>query len=395
MRLHKTLVGAALLLAVAGAAASEFWRRVDNPGPVIGPDGQQHAASCSAYPGTDPTFRFWTRRGSSRNLVVYFEGGGACWDDLSCTFPIAQRMPAAVPQFFSPAVPPNGAPRELSGLFDLSNPANPVKDWTIVYIPYCTGDIHLGSATRTYRNVGHPVYKNLPDEFEIRHKGFDNFMVVLDWMQRNVRAPQQVLVTGASAGGYGATGNFPWVARTFPNARLAVLADGAQGVTTPGFDTGTPGRGSWNPQLAPWVFGDGDPPVSGPELMRAGAEAYPQARFGQFTNALDAVQVEFYTLMKTFYGPGGSCADPAADWNQQMLATLGSYRADLPNFRAYVAPGTPHTILRSPAYYTDQGTGTPFDRWLAAMLAAPGRGAPAWEDVACPDCLTPVPCPAR
>jgi hypothetical protein len=130
-----------------------------------------------------------------------------------------------------------------------------VRDWNIVYIPYCTGDIHTGSTTRTYANAGNPLLPPQLQSYSIQHRAFDNFRVVLDWMRRNVRQPKQILVSGVSAGGYGATANFPWIEDTFKTARVSLLADASQGVTTAAFDSGDPGRNAWNPQLAPWVFG--------------------------------------------------------------------------------------------------------------------------------------------
>lgn len=385
----KAWLGAALLALSFTATARDKgaeWREIGQLRPVIGADGLPHTASCSGYPGTDPTFRFWSRAGKSKNLVVFFEGGGACWDNLSCTFPLDSRVPPGLPQFFVPAVTDASAPTNKSGLFDDTRADNPVKDWTVVYIPYCTGDIHLGSSTRTYYNAGNPVFP-LPPQFDIQHRGFDNFMVVLDWIKRELPKPERVLVTGSSAGGYGATGNFPWVAEAYPKAELTVMADASQGVTTPLFDKGSPGRQTWNPQLAPWVFGDGN--VSGPELLRYGARAYPNGRFGQFSNVVDGVQIQFYGYMKQYYGPGGSCPNPVSDWNQQMLGTLASYSGELGNFRSYLAPGSTHTILRSPGFFSDVGGGQPVAAWLGALL---NRGATGPGNAACADCLTPLPC---
>ena len=83
------------------------WTRYENLAPVVGADGQSHTATCSGFPGTNPAFSFWAKRGASKNLVVYFEGGGACWDNLTCSFPIGTGLPA---QFFVPAVPPSANP---------------------------------------------------------------------------------------------------------------------------------------------------------------------------------------------------------------------------------------------------------------------------------------------
>lgn len=378
----------------AKAPQAGEWTSYENLAPVNGPDGRIYTASCSGYPGTDPAFKFWAKKGASKNLVVYFEGGGACWDNLTCTFPIA-GLPPQVPQFFVPQVAPGTNPATYSGLFDQSNAANPVKDWSIVYIPYCTGDIHTGSATRTYTSVGHPVL-GLPAgaPITIQHRGFDNFMVVLDWIRKNVDDPKSILVTGSSAGGYGATANFPYVAEAYPNAHMYVVADAAQGVTTPAFDSGTPGRDSWNPQLPQWVFGA--PPLTAPsaDLLRRAAEAYPRAKISQFTTTLDSVQIAFYGVMKQFYGPGGSCPSPVADWNQQMLGTLAEY-GGVRNFRYYLAGGTYHTLLRSPTFYTENSPGVTYADWLGQMLAnrgGTGGAGGGWNNVACPGCQQALPC---
>lgn len=383
-------------LAFAAPPAAGTWQRIDNPAPVVGMDGQAHAAQCSGYPGTDPSFRFWARKGRSKNLVVYLEGGGACWDNLTCTFPIA-GLPPQVPQLFVPQVPPGTDPATIDGIFRTDDASNPVRDWSMVYIPYCTGDIHVGSSTRTYTSVGNPalgVPPGLP--LTIHHRGFDNFMVVLDWMRKNFDKPNSVLVTGASAGGYGATANSPWVGRAFPQAHLYVLADASQGVTTENFDIGNPGRGSWNPQFAPWVFGNGGTVLPGRELMRLAAQGQRHAKLAQFTTALDEVQIEFYALQKHFYPPGGACPNPAVDWYQQMSRQLLADGNEVGNYRHYVAGGSYHTLLRSPLFYSEASAGPVFATWLADMLANRGgtNGVGGrWFNVACPTCLIEFPCP--
>jgi Pectinacetylesterase len=398
------LLAALALPASAHDDANGTWRRITNPGPALGLDGQMHQARCSGFPGTDPTFSFWAKRGKSKNLVVYFEGGGACWDNLTCTFPIADGLPAQVPQFFVPAVPAGADPAGYDGIFKADHPANPVKDWSAVYIPYCTGDLHAGSAERSYQNVGHPVLP-LPSSFTLQHRGFDNFMVVMNWAKKHLAEPKSVLVTGSSAGGYGASINFPWVAQAWPKAKLQVLADASQGVTTVAWDSGTPGRGSWNLQLPPAVARNAPPLVRGADFLALGAKALPRARTAQFTTVQDGVQIGFYSVMKANYGPGGACPSPAGDWYQQMSAKVQSFAADLPNFRYYLAAGDYHTALRSPLFYTEASTGMPLSQWTADLLA--GRrgddkgdkgdgdddGPRRWTHQACPTCLLNLVCP--
>lgn len=383
------LLGAALLPAAQAAG----WQEVSAGAPVFGLDGRPHTASCSALPGTDPAFKFWARKGKSRDLLVYFEGGGACWDSLTCSFPDA-GFPAEVPQFYTPAIPAGYSPADLDGLFNLRRGDNPVRDWDMVYVPYCTGDIHLGSAQQTYQNAGHPVLA-LPPLFDIRHRGYDNWMVVLDWMKRNVDKPQRILVAGSSAGGYGASVQFAWLRKLYPQAKVNVLADASQGITTRSFDQGTPGRGSWNIQLPPWGAGVDPATIPGPEVLRRGAQAHPEVRVAQFTTNFDLVQIQFYGVMKAYYPPGGSCANEALDWNRQMLGALKNDRNDLPNYRHYLAAGTYHTVLTGPEFYGERTAGLAFNDWLAAMVGTDDwQRALRWRNLACLGCLIEWPCRA-
>lgn len=388
--LGRTLAGAALTLlaGLAPAQTASPWQTIVNPPAVVGADGQRHSATCSGYPGTDATYRFWVRPGDPKKLAVVFDGGGACWDNLTCSKPFGGD---GLLTFYSPDVPAGSDPSGYGGMLDFANPANPVGDWTVVAIPYCTGDVHLGSADRSYRMVGN---RDLPRNFTIHHRGFDNFMVVLDWITKNV--PQEgvsdLLVTGASAGGYGAAGLFPWLAQAYPQARLSVLADASQGVTTAEFDAATPGRGSWNPQLAPWAFGSDALSVRSYELVQRGAQAYPNGRFAQYTTTGDGVQISFYGVMRLRYGPSDdlACRNLNKDWNRQMLAHLANDTAALPNFRSYLAPGSSHTIIASDEFYAPMGAQPSVAAWMTGMLDASGGGT--WDAVACPDCLLPPTC---
>lgn len=237
--------------------------------------------------------------------------------------------------------------------------------------------------------MGHPVFP-LPSTFDIVHNGFGNLMVVLDWVRRNVPAPERVLIAGSSAGGYGASIHFPWLRQLFPTARVSVLADASQGVTTPTWDQSTPGRGSWNVQVPPWAAGVDPRSISGPELLRLGAQAHPEVRVAQFTTNLDLEQVQYYGAMKQYYPPGGSCDNLALDWNRQMVGTMRSYAQTLPNYRHYLALGTYHTILTGDRFYAERSAGPAFSDWVEALVSGDDR---RWRNSACLGCLIQLPCP--
>jgi len=80
-------------------------------------------------------------RGTENKLLIYLEGGGACTDYYTCWAPVF-GVRTAVTLTPNPSVYPSG------GILDRSNSLNPFRNWTIVYIPYVTGDVHSGDRVR-------------------------------------------------------------------------------------------------------------------------------------------------------------------------------------------------------------------------------------------------------
>jgi hypothetical protein len=350
-------------------------------------DGRTIKPTCSKAPSTNPQFRFWARRGPVNKLVVYFEGGGACWDSATCALPAYLGMPPNAPFLYKGEVLPTDNPTAYGGMFDLANANNPVKDWGFVYVPYCTGDIHAGSNTASYVNPFNG------QTYQIEHRGADNFRVVLEWMRANFPAPEQILVTGSSAGGYGALLNYPLIRRNYAMARTMVLADAAQGVTPASFDSLR--NANWNIQLDPLVYGTNPQSTPTSELTRRLALAYSGDTVAQYTTSLDLVQMQFYDVMVN--GLTGVQGTACQAWTDQMVAGL-ALNQTAPNFRSYMAAGTTHTLLRGnttnaqgqPLYYAEASAGVPFLTWLGGLLS----GAPV-QNVACTNCTTfpPGQCP--
>src|SRR5688572_13740504 len=126
--MQRTLA-AAFVLALAAAPASAQWQTIEPGGATLCSDGSP--------------FRFFVHPGSSERLLVEFEGGGGCWSAETCAMEIFTRRITTDPELA----------RRLGllvGIYDRANPDNPFRDWTHVYVPYCTGDLHWGNAERAY-----------------------------------------------------------------------------------------------------------------------------------------------------------------------------------------------------------------------------------------------------
>lgn len=344
-------------------AASEWVELTPAPVEI---DGRVITATCSHAPGTDPAFRYWAKRGTENALVIYFDGGGACWDDITCAVPLLATARDANDGFYKAELLPGDNPNSMRGIFDLANPANPVRNWSFVFVPYCTGDVHSGANAAHYRDpdTGEP--------YIIAHKGSDNFRVVLEWIRANFDAPETVLVTGSSAGAYGAATHYGRIREAFPQGHAVMLGDAGQGVTTPDFLTRR--NGNWRYDLPASVFGHNAQLTHDDDIVATLAAHFPNDRFGQYTTALDRTQAAFFALM----GAENACQA----WTQKMSRDL-TRRQGAGNFRSYLARGEGHSILRSSRFYTEASGGVPFVQWFAELL----NGSPP-DNSACADCLT-------
>jgi hypothetical protein len=45
--------------------------------------GRELSPTCIGLPGTNPEFSFFAKGGTVNNLVVFFDGGGACWESMN------------------------------------------------------------------------------------------------------------------------------------------------------------------------------------------------------------------------------------------------------------------------------------------------------------------------
>lgn len=321
------LASCALALGIGAAQAAEGWTEVH-------PGGETQCATGTPY-------SFHTRRTSSSNLLIFFNGGGACWNGVLCD-------PSSEPTPYVPATSmSHNKAASHSGLFDLDNPENPVRDWNMVFVGYCTGDVHLGSQTVTY---------DKPDgsRVEIAHQGFANASAALDWTYEAVEAPETVFVAGSSAGSIAAPFYASLIADHYPDARIVQLGDGAGGYAGDG-----PGGllEAWGfLKIAGQAFGDA--PLSGfNSIYQAAKAAHPDMLLAHYDAASDKVQNDFSALL----GDEGRLPDT-------LWANRADLSASIEDFTSFTAGGDVHTILRSPLLYTYRIGNTRFVDWLRAYL---------------------------
>lgn len=181
-------------------------------------------ASTGASCGNGTPYRFFINRALLQSrMAITFEGGGACWDQRACEGEgdYSATNPDGIPTNYMYL--PNAAAGGLVTPF--TSRLNPfqgaqTQDWNHVYLPYCTGDVHTGSRTVVY-NDADPAAPRVQ-----YHQGQANIKAAADWLRRNMGRPSELMLTGFSAGGVGATATYPLVRDVLaPRSRSSLLAD--------------------------------------------------------------------------------------------------------------------------------------------------------------------------
>ena len=164
--------------------------------------------------GNGSAYKFFVNPSlTSKNWLIYFEGGGACWDYPSCSGQSGIRG----------AANPNGIPDDYMKGFSIPAIMSPfifrahpwervdTQNWNIIFVPYCTGDIFIGNNAMVYENPDDP-----DDPLNWRHNGFKNTMGILEWMKKgsfkkHFEEIPKLMVTGCSAGGAGSILNYHFI----------------------------------------------------------------------------------------------------------------------------------------------------------------------------------------
>jgi len=198
---------------VVNGGNSYNWQRVALPGTICG-NGSQ--------------YKFWYYDSpTSNNMVVMFEGGGACWDYDTCSGRagvLGASNPNGLPDNYIDGM----AARYVSPIVNGADPGLPFRakrniatnGWDMVYMPYCTGDVHTGNSVATYVDQ---TGANPPIVWH--HAGHYNTIAAANFLRSRFPSVGKLLVTGFSAGGVGTATNYYTLRRTLLPTRGYSLND--------------------------------------------------------------------------------------------------------------------------------------------------------------------------
>lgn len=290
---------------------------------------------------------------ASNDVVIFLEGGGICANSGTC-------IAVAHPDGFDAATLAETVPFFDNGILRRDAPDdNPVTDWNMVFVPYCSGDVHGGSTDSGA--LGRV------------QQGYVNFREYLERLVPTFDGADRVLLTGVSAGGFGALVNFVQTQRAFACTRVYLLDDAGPPMSDmymkPCFQQGV--RDLWN--LAEAVPDDCDA-CTGPDggglvnIIPYVLSRFPDNRFGLISRMEDQTIRGFYG-----YGYAPMCLDnlfpfgmPSTDYTAGLLE-LREIGAPYENFKTFYLPGRSHTELGKRLTTVENG-GIDLAQWIRQLI---------------------------
>jgi hypothetical protein len=272
-------------------------------------------------------FAFQVIPGDSDNLLFYFQGGGACWDQFStdnagfCTT--------------------DASPQKPVGVFDRTNPKNAFRSYTIVHVLYCSGDVHGGNTVRSYNDAaGQPVVQ----------VGLLNAQSAVDWVKQQISVGNlastfsNFVIMGCSAGSIGAQLWGQELLTQFKWKQAAVVPDSYAGVFPPGslgqliYNYGFCSSGFLTPAMTKKC---NEQTLTLEEIDLEFMTNNPKVPYTFLQSKTDAVQMSFYISVGQTTNTTSKTITPTEFYNQ-VNDLFGDYNAVRKNFLTYLVDGDHH-----------------------------------------------------
>lgn len=329
---------------------------------------------------TGSEYSVFTKIRNPRKLMIFTQGGGACWQGFYNCNPIvdtAQQLPPP---------PPVGIWSEEGFDTGIGNIENPLSDYSVVYMPYCDGSVFTGD-----NDVPDANFPFGPVRF---HRGLRNLSAGMDLARHMFPKARHIFVAGSSAGGVGAASFTPFLARfLFGNYRdLAVFNDaGPNAINLLDVEGILARAADWrSSQFFPTSCLECD-------------------ELGQGTAIVKWRLRNDSTVRDSFYSTDGDTTNrffmkvPTQElYRQLLLSEHGLINAEFPyRYKRFIQSGLDtHTALQTPLLYLGSANSIPLNLWVKDFLQPPIiRWIKAWKEKRLPvwvdaiDDFVPVPAP--
>jgi len=294
-------------------------------------------------------YSVFTRAGNPSRLLIFEQGGGACWQDFyNCNILSEAQEP----------------PTARVGIWDFDSHDNPFADYSIVYMPYCDGS--------TFNGDNDVIDSNFPFGPVRFHRGIRNQSAGMDLARETFPNASRITVAGSSAGGVGAATMAPFLARFLygNQVHLTVFNDaGPVTVNEDAVDDIAARAADWQfEKFFPASCTDCDDPADSTAIIRWRLDNDSTVRDAFYETDADETNRFFLDLL---FDPVG--------FRNLVVNSHGVINAAHPNrYKRFIVAGdTSHTALQTPLFYSQDANGVLLNEWTWDFLVP----RPFWIDI--------------
>jgi hypothetical protein len=284
----------------------------------------------------------------SNKVVIYLMGGGACWDSFTC---YSLKTAVNIDTGYGEAQFENDSKSLTGSLFNRNDPANPLRDASYFFVPYCTGDVHAGANP----DADYGGTKTL-------HVGSNNMKAYLERIVATFPNAERVVLSGSSAGGFGAGFNWWQAQQMFGDVRVDLVDDSGPPLPSPYLSEALEGqwRAAWNLN-ATLPEGCTECQTDLSAIFGFYAKNLPKNRAALLSYTQDQVIAAYLQIPEAQVAEG--------------LGVLAEKMDTYENARYFYVEGNSHVLLGNPAGISQNGV--VLMDWLGQMLG----DDPTWASV--------------
>ncbi|MCR4671928.1 MAG: pectinacetylesterase family protein [Lachnospiraceae bacterium] len=319
--------------------------------------------------GDGSEYHFYIKKGTEPNLCIFLSGGGVAWNGYTAARPVSGgKVAAKLPNFYWNNLRPFSQLMNIhTGITQILEPANPVKEWNMAVITYSTGDFHVGNSE--FR------YKDEAGRRQVLHfHGYHNFLSAMRTIKIIFPSAEKLLIAGDSAGGFAVPALAPEIIRDhYPGCGdITLFSDSAQLLFSGWRDTA---RNVWKSPEHIWK-----PILSDNITVDWYRNVYSQfgddIRYLYAGSPRDFLLSEYYNdILNDSFSTNPRIRNRYCREMKRMLFELkgitdkfGIMVYNFKNYRQNLG-GTVHTAVRHPRFYSKHtGTGISMSEWLGDAI---------------------------
>lgn len=149
----------------------------------------------TALSGDGSEYHIYIKKRRTKNLCIFFSGGGVAWDKNMASQPVTGgRVAAGAPNYYWSNLRPFTQIMNINIGITENRARNPFHGWNFGIIPYSTGDFHIGNNELLFEDNG--------EKKKLHFCGYHNFRLSMDEIKRQFPKAEHILIAGESAGAF-------------------------------------------------------------------------------------------------------------------------------------------------------------------------------------------------